>query len=884
MKKIITLVLSVLMAVSSFAQYCYSGANGITPGSYSNPGFQPTSDLLPCISQGVYVSDTIYYTNFYSFSGLVVDSLHFDSIGNLPAGLCWKSNKVSNTFMTGENGVIQISGTSSAPAGQYNIKIFITAYVAGGIVVGPEADMNTLAGIYYWLRVSCSNHSCPSLDTINGKTNLFLADTSCSSSPYVTVSANGSTTFCAGGQVLLTANTNITSPTYRWSNGDVTQMIIANTTGNYSVTVYGTTDSAVSQSVAVIANSCNNPGGPGLYPSSEALSCITQGAYVHDTITFINFSQISGVNVDSLIIDSLGNLPAGLVWSTNLPHNTFYGGDTGLIFISGYTSAPAGQYSLQMFVQGGLAGGIVLPLNTNLTQLAGLYYWLRMACGNNNCMALDTIGGKTTSFIPDSSCSSSPYVIISGPTSFCTGGGSATLTASTNLSGCTYLWSNGPTTQSITVTTAGPYAVTVFNATDTVVSLLVTVFADSCYSGIGGPGFYPSSLTLPCITAGAYVHDTITFVNFTTINGITEDSLTFDSIQLPAGLSWSTNKPHNIWQSGDTGLIFISGYTSAAAGQYSMATYVSMGLTGGIVVGPNVSLNSLAGLYYWLRVACSNTNCVPVDTNLGKTTPFIADSSCSSAFAVSISGPNALCDGGSVTLTANSISNVSTYAWSDGETTQSVTVSPSTSSTYTVTATGSNGATAVSSIYITVYPAPVAMFSLTPDSTPHVWNILNQCSGDSLTYTWTWGDGNTTTTTNPALSHTYDSASYYTICVSVTEPIGCSASYCDSGVYLFKDQSGGVIQLNVSPYPAGITTVSESTQQISYYGGAVHFSEALTAPASIRLYDMSGREVLSQDGFTGNVMPVSNTFSQGVYIIHLQNSNYSISRKLPVLQ
>src|SRR5439155_22093911 len=52
-------------------------------------------------------------------------------------------------------------------------------------------------------------------------------------------------------------------------------------------------------------------------------------------------------------------------------------------------------------------------------------------------------------------------ITASGPTNFC-GGGSVTLSAPAGLS--SYAWSNGATTQSINVTTAGNYGVTVTNA------------------------------------------------------------------------------------------------------------------------------------------------------------------------------------------------------------------------------------------------------------------------------------------------------------------------------------------------------------------------------------------------------------------------------------
>ncbi len=59
-----------------------------------------------------------------------------------------------------------------------------------------------------------------------------------------TVSASGATTFCAGESVDLTANasSNVTNPTYMWSNGQTTQTITVSAAGNYSVTIYSDKD------------------------------------------------------------------------------------------------------------------------------------------------------------------------------------------------------------------------------------------------------------------------------------------------------------------------------------------------------------------------------------------------------------------------------------------------------------------------------------------------------------------------------------------------------------------------------------------------------------------------------------------------------------------
>ena len=177
----------------------------------------------------------------------------------------------------------------------------------------------------------------------------------------------------------------------------------------------------------------------------------------------------------------------------------------------------------------------------------------------------------------------------------------------------------------------------------------------------------------------------------------------------------------------------------------------------------------------------------------------------------------------------------------------------------------------------------ISYFSLQPSSLPHFWYAINQCSGNELSYLWSWGDSTTSIGDTP--SHTYDTAGYYTICVTVTDSMGCSATYCDSNIYLFKDQSGQMVYVQVLPqYPAGINIISANNVNINYYAGAVHFSEALQAPTQLRLYDMPGRLVMQQDNYGGNQWNINSDIAQGAYIIQLQNQSYSLAQKLMILQ
>ena len=399
------------------------------------------------------------------------------------------------------------------------------------------------------------------------------------------------------------------------------------------------------------------------------------------------------------------------------------------------------------------------------------------------------------------------------------------------------------------------------------------------------PGITPSYEVMPCIMQGNNMYDTLYFTCFSSYGGQTVDSLTIDSISgLPAGLCWNTSKTQNVFLGGEAGVIQIFGSTVATAGQYRLDIHIHV-VAGAVVIS---NPDTFGVITYYLRVTCSNT-CITLDTTLGSTTAFIADTTaCLNPFSVSIN-PNQLstiCSGQGIVLGASASTSPVTYLWSNGATGDTTAAFPTVSTTYGLTVTDGNGNIVTDSIYITVIPSPTAAFTLQPTSTPHVWDILSQNTDTNTIYIWSWGDGVTTTTLFDTTSHTYDSAGYYSVCLYLSDSVtGCASSYCDTSVYLFKDGAAQMIQVNVIPQtPTGITSVTAPEQQISYYGGEVHFSEMVTAPADVRLYDLSGREVMRQNNFTGNTLPLNGNISQGVYIISLQNNTYSLSRKLAILQ
>lgn len=71
-----------------------------------------------------------------------------------------------------------------------------------------------------------------------------------------------------------------------------------------------------------------------------------------------------------------------------------------------------------------------------------------------------------------------------------------------------------------------------------------------------------------------------------------------------------------------------------------------------------------------------------------------------------------------------------------------------------------------------------ASFQIVPDSTGGYMLITTVTGTQPFTYLWDFGDGNTSTQSNP--THVYQQTGAYTICLTMSDANGCTATYCDS--------------------------------------------------------------------------------------------------------
>ena len=336
-------------------------------------------------------------------------------------------------------------------------------------------------------------------------------------------------------------------------------------------------------------------------------------------------------------------------------------------------------------------------------------------------------------------------------------GSSTTLTAT---GGSTYEWSTGETTASITVSpdNTTTYTVTAFDATGTnsdTDDVIVTVnplpianAGDDVSTCLG------TSVTLTASGGTSYLWNT----------GATTQSIT---VSPTATTTYSVEVTQNTCSSTDDVIVTVNPIPNIDAGQditINLGESVTLTASGGNSYSWNtgdstqsITVNPIVTTTY--TVTGFLNGCEATDT----VTVFLADNS-----VIANAGQDqTICEGSSTTLTAT---GGSTYEWSTGETTASITVSPDNTTTYTVTAfdaTGTNSDT--DDVIVTVNPLPIA----------NAGDDVSTCLGTSVTLTasggtsYLWNTGATTQsiTVSPTATTTYSVEVTQNTCSSTDDVI-----------------------------------------------------------------------------------------------------------------
>lgn len=598
----------------------------------------------------------------------------------------------------------------------------------------------------------------------------------------------------------------------------------------------------------------------------------------------------------------------------------------------------------------------------------------------SGCVDLDTV---VVTVLP------TPVVSLPDPT-ICTGSNTTLDAGNPNA---TFAWSTNANTQTINVTAAGNYIVTVTLASGCTATDTATVtISTSLTVNPGNPGICPGDTTV--LNAGnpgaSYVWSTgalsqtiqvsspgtytvsVTDANNCTGTGTSTVTVNLvPTVTLPdpticvgsnatinagntgASFNWSTGNNTQSITVNNGGNYVVTVTNSFGCEDVDTAT-VTVG-TGLVINLPNLTIcpGGTATLdagypgasYVWNTGDTTQT--ITVTTNGGFVVTVTDNSGCSGVGGGSVSlyvpspvnaGTDAsVCPGESTTLTA---SGAVTYQWTGGPATASYTVSPTTTTTYTVTGIDANGCSTTDVVTVSINAIPVA----------NAGNDAVACAGGSATltasggvsYVWSNGDNTATTTVSPTTPTTYT--------VTVTDANGCTATddvnvtigtlptvtltgldslYCVSdpivtlvgsptgGVYSGVGVSGNTINPGIGQYGLNTVTytytdangcVGEAVEKfnVTYCVGIdepilgesvkvypnpfsneifVSFDAAYEHTITISLRDMLGRTVTEQQvqivaGTNEIRLDANDNMAGGIYFVQLQSLKESRSFKL----
>lgn len=379
------------------------------------------------------------------------------------------------------------------------------------------------------------------------------------------------------------------------------------------------------------------------------------------------------------------------------------------------------------------------------------------AIGGTYSVTVSSSYGCNTILSKDITSIPAPQVAISGDSVKCTGQ-STQFTAS---GGLTYMWSNGSTQPSSTVTTAGLYSVTATGSNGCIASKSINFIQSEPNIVItGDTNICVGETTILTASGGS---------SYLWSNGQTSSSVFLSPVQ--------------------TSFYYVTVTNSLGCSSIKLVTLIVNPLPAVTIMGENTicqgdltTLTANGGSsYLWSNG--SSTASVYVSTSGFYTVTATNVQGCSNTATtsvtvkvkpnVSILGTPSFCQGGSTTLTAT---GGLSYVWSNGYNTQNTTINLP--GTYSVTVSSSNGCTSVASILVVMNDKP----------TPSIIGDRAFCSNSQTTLTamggatYLWNDG------TPSQSITVTTAGTYT--VTATNQNGCTASVsANTTVYTIPNPS-----------------------------------------------------------------------------------------------
>jgi hypothetical protein len=632
----------------------------------------------------------------------------------------------------------------------------------------------------------------------NGCTTTTTANIGVQALPVASISSSNGNSVCQGTATTLTAPA---AASYAWNNGATTQTISVTAGGTYSVIITSAAG-CVSNPSAPLTLTVNQPPVANAIVSGPTTFC-QGGSVVLTASGGTSYTWNNSINAAANTINTSGTYTATVTNAAGCSANT-------APITVNVLPAPAASITANGPTAFCAGGSVVLAANG-----AGSYVWSNgstaasIAVNNSGSFAytVTDANGCTTTTAPTAvSVTPLPVVAsIAGANTVCQGtntlftnatsGGAwsssnaaiASIDATGSISGVT----GGNATISYTVTNNGCSTTEVKNIavqTAPVTSISVSGPTTFCAGGsvvlsaAAGSGFnWTNTSTAQSITvtsSGTYgvsvtngqgcasiaAPVSITVVPFPVLDAIAGSN----TVCIGATEAMSNTTTGGVWASSNAGVASVS--------------------SNGVVSGNNAGAATIS--YTFTNAAgCTSTVTKPIAVNVIPSA------------VVSANGPTTFCAGGSVTLTAPAASS---YLWSTGETTQSVTPNSTVMIDVIVTTAGCSATSAPVAVTVNALPTPVV-----------TTNNVAICQGTAATLTSTpaaaylWNNGSTNASINVT------SAGNYT--VTVTDANGCSASSAPLAIAVSANPSVSIAAAGPTTFCQGQSVVlNTNTNGASY--------------------------------------------------------------------
>jgi len=625
---------------------------------------------------------------------------------------------------------------------------------------------------------------------------VFIDQLFCSSAVAVTTSSQPTCSACTG---TATANVSNGQPpyTYSWNTSPVQTTATATglCPGNYSVTV--------SDQTACVLNS-NTAG--------VTVTALTSGIA---SIQSFNNTACGGNTGSATATVSGGTSPFTYLWGTTPPQTTptAIGLGAGTFSVvatdangcTSTTSVTITNTTGPTVSANGTPAGCTVANGTATANPSGgalpyTYSWspsggnsqtaVGLASGNytvtvtdaNGCSSVATASVSPTSNVPSTTALANNNVSCFGGTN-----GSATANPSGGTLNYTYAWiPSGGNSQTANNLAAGNYSVLVTDANGCTASSTVAITQPA--TAVSATPSHTNVLCNAGSTGSATVTATGGTPNYTYVwspsggNAQTANNLAAGSYQCivtdangctktatvtitqPQALAATTTPTNVLCNGGSNGSA-----TATPSGGTPNYTYSWSPIGGNTQTANNLP----AGNY---TVTVTDANGCTKQTPVAITQP--------QPITLSVSGNNSICQGEHTTLTAtvNGGSPAYTFVWNPASPPggSSISVSPISSSNYSVAITDANGCTSLVQTYsVTVIPAPNALFDTASSGSFGSTFSFSDLSTPSVTITsWNWNFGdNTSGSTQQNPVHTFPGSGTYTVTEIAFNQSGCPDTF-----------------------------------------------------------------------------------------------------------